>query len=51
MRKAAQQGYVAAQYELAERLYGGRGCKIDINEAYEWYKKAAEQGHSDAKKC
>ncbi|MFZ6743764.1 tetratricopeptide repeat protein [Undibacterium sp. JH2W] len=48
-RKAAEQGYAAAQVELAELyLYGLEGMDVDVPEAMHWYRQAAEQGRADA---
>ena len=46
--KAAKQGNVNAQYELAECYYFGEGERKDDGKAIEWYHKAAMQGHSRA---
>ena len=47
-RKAAEQGYEKAQYNLGNSYYYGRGVSQDYNEAAKWYRKAAEQGDADA---
>nr|WP_304273665.1 tetratricopeptide repeat protein [Phascolarctobacterium succinatutens] len=47
-RKAAEQGYDLAQYNLAVFLANGIGCAKDEEKALKWYKKAAEQGHAKA---
>ena len=48
-RKAADQGDVNAQYDLAEcYYYGSGGVKKNVSEAMKWYRKAAEQGHVEA---
>lgn len=47
-RKAAEQGFSVAQYNLAVCLENGEGCREDSVEAVEWYRKAAEQGHPEA---
>lgn len=44
-RKAAEQGYMQAQYALAELYANKLG---DTKAAVEWYSKAADQGHPDA---
>ncbi len=51
--KAAEQGHVGAQYELAEVIYDYYGDRDhDLVDAYNWYYEAAEQGHADAQyKC
>ncbi len=40
----AEDGDASAQYELAECYIEGIGCKINPQEAFKWYKKAADQG-------
>ncbi len=47
-RKAAEQGYAAAQFSLGWCYYNGQGVKQDYAEAVKWYRKAAEQGYADA---
>ncbi len=48
-RKAAEQGYTAAQVELADLyLYGQEGMPLDVQEAAYWYRQAAEHGRADA---
>lgn len=49
-RKAAEQGYHWAQYNLGNCYYNGYGVTKDHAEATKWYRKAAEQGNEDAKK-
>ena len=44
----AAQGDAAAQMELAERYFKGDGVRTDMEEALNWYSKAAELGNSDA---
>ncbi|TAL27997.1 MAG: sel1 repeat family protein, partial [Alphaproteobacteria bacterium] len=43
-RKAASQGYPAAQYDLGQLLYDGLVVKKDYKEAFKWFDKAARQG-------
>ncbi|EIJ41600.1 Sel1 repeat protein [Beggiatoa alba B18LD] len=38
----------ASEYEKGNRFYEGSGAVQDFKQAAEWYKKAAEQGNSDA---
>jgi len=38
-----------AQYQLGVCLENGFGVAKDEREAMEWYEKAAEQGHEEAK--
>ena len=48
-RKAAEQGYAAAQYNLGLMYEGGLlGATEDEAQAVAWYRKAAEQGYADA---
>jgi len=47
-RKAAEQGYAKAQYNLGVCCDKGRGLPKDHVEAAAWYRKAAEQGHTKA---
>jgi uncharacterized protein len=44
-RKAAQQGNMLAEYELAETFFDGDGLPTNYPEAKKWYLKAAVQGH------
>ena len=48
-RRAAEQGYVEAQFALGLFHEDGRGVVRDANEALSWYRKAAGQGHMLAK--
>lgn len=48
LRKAAEQGDAAAQYNLAMCYDTGRGIPENIEKAAEWYRRAAEQGHAFA---
>ena len=45
---AANQGYVVAQFELAECYDKGNGVTQDYQQAASWFDKAAAQGHSRA---
>lgn len=45
LRKAAEQGYVDAQWLLGFCYYHGQGVECDLTETVKWYRKAAEQGH------
>ena len=47
-RKAAEQGFVEAQFELALCYENGDGVPQDDAESITWYYKAAEQGHAIA---
>ena len=44
-RKAAEQNYAAAQYQLGVCYYRRGGVAKDLAEAAKWYRKAAEQNH------
>jgi len=44
LKKSAEQGVVAAQYNLGICYYNGDGVKKDLTEAVKWYRKAADQG-------
>ncbi len=46
----AEQGNARAQYYLGEMHEQGLGTKQDIDEAFKWYAKAAEQGDPLAKR-
>ncbi len=48
VRKAALQGYPAAQYNLGNYYAGGYGVKQDDDEAINWFRKAAEKGFDAA---
>ena len=47
-RKAAQKGYVPAQYNLGAMYEKGHGVPRDYSAAVKWYQKAADQGHPTA---
>ena len=47
-RRAAEQGHVAAQTNLAGIYANGRGVAQDMAEAVRWYRRAAEQGLTEA---
>lgn len=46
--KAAKDGNVEAQYELANMYYNGENVEIDYKKAIEWYKLSAEKGLLDS---
>jgi TPR repeat protein len=46
--KAADQGSIAAQYNIGWLYRNGRGVVQDYAEAMRWYRKAADQGHAAA---
>jgi TPR repeat protein len=48
-QRAAAQGHVQAQYNLAVCYYSGKGMEAaDHTEALKWYQSAAEKGHTMA---
>ena len=47
-RKAAEQGFAQAQYNLGVMYENGRGVRQDYIQAVQWYRKAAEQGIAQA---
>ncbi len=47
-KKAAEQGYAKAQFNLGLCYQFGNGVKKDLNEAIKWFRKSAEQSHADA---
>ena len=46
--KAAEQGFVDAQFKLAYSYGSGRGVAVDLKKAFYWFLKAAEQGDVQA---
>ena len=48
VRKAAEQGFARAQYDLGLMYEFGRGVERSYEKAVEWYQKAAEQGAASA---
>ena len=48
-RKAAEQGHIRAQYNLAILYHIGFGVRQNDAKAEEWFSKAAERGHGAAK--
>jgi uncharacterized protein len=49
-RKAAEQNFAKAQFNLNVCYYSGEGVAKDYVEAYKWALLAARQGDEDAKK-
>lgn len=47
-RRAAEQGYAAAQNALGTAYVNGKGIPEDYNEAVNWWRKAAAQGNAKA---
>ncbi|RFA31503.1 hypothetical protein CAI21_02180 [Alkalilimnicola ehrlichii] len=48
MRAEAQEGNPDAQYALGYMYFNGQGVEPDLDEAMEWIRRAAEQGHRPA---
>lgn len=48
--EAARQGHREAQYGLAILILAGKGVERDDAEASKWMKRAADQGHEDARR-
>ena len=47
-RKAAEEGDAAAQCNLGDGYYYGKGVTQDYAQALKWFRKAADQGDADA---
>jgi len=47
-RKAAEEGFATAQFNLGLTYLQGNGVPQDYKEAEKWFRKAAEQGNSSA---
>ena len=47
-RRAAESGIAEACYKLGDLLRDGRGCDVDLNEAFRWFAKAYELGRDVA---
>lgn len=50
-KELAEQGDAAAQFDVAQCYRQGYVVKYDADQAYEWYQKAAKQGHTGALKA
>src|SRR5579875_163406 len=48
IKRAAENGYADAQFELGRACEDGRGVPQNWAQAANWYRKAAEQGHARA---
>jgi TPR repeat protein len=46
--KAAEQGFLPAQYDIGVAYLYGKGVPKDLTKAAHWFQKAAEQGESSA---
>ena len=46
-RKAAEQGYANAQFNLGVMYYQGDGVRQDKGQAKEWFGKACDNGYQD----
>lgn len=49
-RRAADQGYPPAQYNLAHMLADGRGCAPNLPQAAAWYRRAADADFAPAQR-
>ena len=49
-RKAAELGHAGAMSDLGYCYYHGFGVEYDPKMAFQWYMRAADNGHPDAKK-
>jgi TPR repeat protein len=47
-RERALSGEAAAQFDMGEYYYEGRGVTQDYLEAFQWFLKAAQKGHARA---
>ena len=47
VREGGGAGQVDAQYNLGVAYYNG-SCDVNYKKAFEWYEKAAKQGHAEA---
>ena len=47
-RKAADQGFAAAQYNLGVAYREGQGIEKNLDTAFQWFQKSADQGHAEA---
>jgi len=47
-RKAAEQGYPPAEYDLGRMVADGRGVRKNEAEAEAWFQRAAEKGIREA---
>ena len=45
LRRSAEEGYVEAQFELANNLMSGDICKIDYKLALAWHRQACRNGY------
>ncbi|VVM20369.1 hypothetical protein BSPWISOXPB_9059 [uncultured Gammaproteobacteria bacterium] len=50
-KKAAEQGYAGAQYNLGVMYANGEGALQDLSKAKYWIKKAYEGGNARAKEA
>ena len=48
LKRAADQGDAASQYNLAIQYFRGFGIEKNLEQAFKYYKLAAEQGHPEA---
>jgi localization factor PodJL len=47
-RRAAEQGYADAEYNLGIAYASGQGVTPDLAEAASWFRRSAENGNTDA---
>ena len=47
-RKAAEQGFADAHYNLGNMYANGWGVRQDYEQAVQWFRKATNQGHAGA---
>ncbi len=50
IRPLAEQGNVAAEYNLATMYYNGSGTRRDYAEAMKWFRQAADKGDVDSER-
>src|SRR5439155_25230226 len=50
-RKAADQGYAIAQYDLGNMYDQGKGVPQNYGEVRRWYRKAADQGYTNSQRA
>lgn len=48
LQQQAEKGLLEAQYRLAQLYFNGEGTAQSFSKAFDWYNKAASQGHAEA---
>jgi len=48
IKKAAEDGHIDVQHNLATLYYNGEGTEKNLEKAFYWYQKAAENGSIEA---